>query len=210
MTTWRCSLVAGALALAGCTEGTGFSLGSGGDTPPLQQVDMARGAINLVAPAGYCIDPGTVRPRFAALARCDTLGGETTAFDIPLGLVTVSIAEGAATAPLAMASGADLLEERNGDNLALVRLRGGPVAEGFSDVHWRGAGQIGGFAVGLAAYGPEGGRITGEAGARLLGGIMAGLQTKALSEPPTAPADVTPPPRPAQNRLLTRLAGLFD
>lgn len=36
---------------------------------------MARGAVTLVAPDSYCIDPKHLRLAFALMARCDVLGG---------------------------------------------------------------------------------------------------------------------------------------
>lgn len=216
MTTWRYSLALAALVLAGCAEGSAPAFLAGASTPeatgPLREAMLARGAVRLVAPAGYCIDAGALGPRFAALARCDTLGGAGDGgSEQPLALVTVSLARGDGDAP-PVPGGAEMLERRDGDNITLLRLRGAALDDGFDDVSWRGYGQVGRFAVGLAAYGPEGGQITGEPGAQLLTEVMANLQSAALSEPAveTPATDAPPPRRKPENGLLTRLAGLFD
>ncbi|MEO0939448.1 MAG: hypothetical protein AAFY38_14945 [Pseudomonadota bacterium] len=216
MITWRSSLALAALLLAGCAEGSAPAFLKGGSAPeataPLREAALARGAVRLVAPSGYCIDADALGPRFAAMARCDTLGGaDGGGVDRPLALITISLARGNGEAP-PVPGGSEMLERRNGDNMTLLRLRGAALDDGFDDVSWRGYGQVGQFAVGLAAYGPEGGQITGEAGARLLTGVMANLQSAAPRDPAveTPATDAPNPRRRRENGLLTRLAGLFD
>ena len=69
------------LTLSACAEGTSFSLLEKANdvtpetTPmvPLLKAQMASGAVTLVPPSGYCIEPSSLTPKFAAIARYDLL-----------------------------------------------------------------------------------------------------------------------------------------
>ncbi|QUJ76370.1 hypothetical protein KDD17_15990 [Sulfitobacter albidus] len=106
MTTWISRVAALVLcgALAGCDalpDASGVLSGIAGDqAPPLTQAKMMRGAVTLVPPTGFCIDPKTLNESFALMARCDTLGATTGSRGAPLGLMSVSFTRTGADAPL--------------------------------------------------------------------------------------------------------------
>ena len=58
----------------------------------LANAELADGALTLVPPAGFCVDKSTLRPSFAVVARCDSLGARQTVNDAPLGMIVVSVA----------------------------------------------------------------------------------------------------------------------
>jgi len=207
MITWRFSLIA-FLALAACGEaGAPSFLAGGGLTraaEPLTEASLARGALTLRPPAGYCVDRSALTQRFAAMARCDALGGDAPDIDVPLALITISVTPGA-DAPVLGDASEEVLERRDSDLIALVRLRGSPLQDGFAGTYWRGAGQAGDYAISLALFAPEAGRAAGDAGASLLTGVMAGLKSAA---PPRE--DVAEPPRTAENPLGQWISGLLN
>lgn len=137
------------VALGGC------EIDRTGETQTLRSVGLEQGALTLVAPDGFCIDPKTVRRSFALMARCDTLGGDPTG--APLAVITATSvpAKGAelSAADLGRAQ-EDVLERRNADNVALVQVRGTPPSDAFRNTYWRGGTQIGTRVLGVAIYTP--------------------------------------------------------
>ncbi len=204
MTIWRFSLFA-LIGLAGCAEGLG---GPGQDAPPLRQAELARGAVRVAAPDGYCIDPRSLRARFAAIARCDTLGDTANVHDAALALVTISLAPLAGAAlsgdATSLAAESELLDAHQTEGLILARLRGAPLQPGFSEIYWRGMGEINDFAVGLAIYAPENSSLTRQPGAEFLDEIMQGLQRDNLQNDAGAETSDT------QTSLSQRLMSLFS
>jgi hypothetical protein len=141
---------------------------------------MASGAVDLVAPRGFCIDKRTLKPQFALIARCDKLGVPSAAGNAPLGVITVSLAPSPAGTPLPSAEqitaalrlkqvGAPVEDDRS----VIFRAAGKPTISGTGPVHWRGTTQIGGQLIGLALYGPEDGRAVGSAGQAVLSALIA-------------------------------------
>ena len=104
MITWTSKSPLAALAmltLSACEGGQGFSFGGSPDTPekPLLQTALAGGAVQVVPPQGYCIDPKSLKRRFALMARCDALGLPDAVSAAPRGILTLALIEAEADAP---------------------------------------------------------------------------------------------------------------
>jgi hypothetical protein len=136
---------------------------------------MARGAVTLAMPQGYCLDPESVTSRFALAARCDTLGVDGFFAQWDLALVTVSLTrfDGEEVNAAAAEAGGEILREETRDGVAFARMRGDAPLDGVSDVHWRAATVINGQLLGLALYAPDGSAVLETDGARLLADIVA-------------------------------------
>jgi hypothetical protein len=147
----------------------------------MEAATLADGNIIVRGPHGYCVEGGSLRNRkresFALLARCDLLRGEDPT-DIPtLAVLTVTLVplkEGE-TLPTAseLAETFAPLPVRTKDTLRDVRLlhlsEGGDVLTEIADPkHWRGAFELNGYAVGLAAYGIRDGLVAADDGQFLL------------------------------------------
>ncbi len=173
MTTWISKrLFAGAmfLALASCVEvaGTGGGRASGSGLP---FATLARGAVTLVPPFGYCIDKRSLRPSFALMARCDTLGGTAT-FGAPLALITAATVAQNGSASVAGPQDETILARRQTETLTLLQVRGTPPSAEMRDVFWRALGQVGNQLVGLAIYEAAAGPALGESAPDLLAQTM--------------------------------------
>lgn len=157
------------LWVAGCSAGVPIDGGLqrgflGQATAPLARVTLAGGDVRLAGPAGYCVDPDTLRvgssQSFALLASCRILSGGASGPEVPPVLIAVTVgAPGSGRdvpepQTLAAAASAPLLEGRSGDGLSLALLgSGGETAfEGGAPRYWRGAFVQGGRLVGLAFY----------------------------------------------------------
>ena len=95
MITWTSKSPLAALAmltLSACEGGQGFSFGSRGGAAdkPLLQTALAGGAVQVVPPQGYCIDPKSLKRRFALMARCDALGLPDVVSAAPRGILTLA------------------------------------------------------------------------------------------------------------------------
>jgi len=174
----RLLLLAG-LALAGCEQTGEFGFLASGAQPAssnaLRAVSMLDGNVVLAAPAGYCIDKGSLRSAFALIARCDTLGSGRKAAGKPLVLITAALVpQGVdATAPksqdLATVFEAEnVLQAVDRKGVALVQTNSATGLDGMSKQHWRGAFEVNGVLVGLALYAPEGSDAVGKSGATIL------------------------------------------
>jgi len=165
MTIWRFkTLAAGvmSLALAGCETTTGGA----GQGSALPFARLARGAVTLVPPVGYCVDKRSLRASFALMARCDTLGGTAT-FGAPLALITAAtVTHGTESA--AGARDETILARRQSDTLTLLQVRGTPPSADMRDVFWRAIGQVGEQVIGLAIYEPADAISLGEGAPDLL------------------------------------------
>jgi hypothetical protein len=162
---------------------------------PPERVALAAGAVVVVPPPGYCIDPrltetGTATG-FAALASCRLLtgGGSAPAVAPVLMTVTVGRRGSAAALPapedLARALRAPLLQGSRSGGVVLAHLgRGGALMLPGGDArHWRGAFAHGDRVVGLALYAPRGHAMAGPAGAALLQGLQARIAAPPAPEP---------------------------
>jgi hypothetical protein len=149
-----------------------------------------------VPPRGYCIDKRSLKQNFALMARCDTLGVPSAAGDAPLGIITISLAPIAPDTPLPSAE--KIMSEFRlrpaGDsvqteNAVIFRAAGKPVLAGTASAQWRGAARIGNQLLGLALYGPEGGRAIGADGRAALQALVAnsraGIPKRAVSKKAT-------------------------
>ncbi|WP_371055612.1 dihydroxy-acid dehydratase [Rhodosalinus sp. K401] len=206
MSTWtsRAGAVAALGAVALVSAGGCTAPGGAGSAP--REVTVARGALVVVAPPGYCIDESATRDSeeasFVLIASCASLAsGRVRGPAVAPALVTVTVsardpalAEPDARA-LAAASGATrVLAMRQAGALALVHLgEGGDAAlPGGDPRHWRGATVEAGRVVGFAAYAPLGSSVAGEEGGTLLAGVAARLRAGPAPATATAPATVPP------------------
>lgn len=179
MTTWICRR-AGALfvvlALAGCEDLSDIA-GTSPDAlpPPLRDTQMMQGAITLVPPKGFCIDPTALNQTFAMMARCDVLGATSGSRGAPLAILTVSFSQRGGEAPLpsaddfAQAAGTTPPQElRNGGDFLIFATTGAPPLDGLDDRHWRAVARVNGLTMGASLYGPQDRRAISVEGADLL------------------------------------------
>ena len=155
---------------------------------PLQSADLARGAIVVKGPEGYCIEPSSLSRKqggFALLASCRIMTGGKGGNAVTPALLTVSV--GPALSGLGAPNAADLAQALSEmqviaasdvDGMALVQLgRGGDsIFDDGDPVHWRGALVVNSRLVGLAAYGPNGGEIAKAKGAALLTALAKSIR----------------------------------
>ncbi|MEQ6249696.1 hypothetical protein ABMC89_12455 [Sulfitobacter sp. HNIBRBA3233] len=197
MTTWISRVGAALLCCAGLAACEGVD-GSGGfldalatsgatkpARPPLTQAVMMRGGVTLVPPAGFCIDPYSLRQDFALMARCDTLGANTGGRGAPLGLMTASFTRSAAGAALpsasdyAKAAGLAAPErQRDAADHTVFATRGTPPTPELSDLHWRAVARLGTYTMGVALFGAEGKRALSIEGAGLVEDLIARTRSK--------------------------------
>lgn len=179
MSTWtfKARLIAavGVLTLAACDELPLPQATGGGGAKALTQTTLARGTVRLSAPEGYCIDPRSLRDRFALLGRCDTLGVDGFFRDKDLAIITTSVSPvSAGTAnpdPSALTADTDaeLEDTVQRDGIYLVRLLGKTSAiEGVSETFWRTAFVLNDQLINLVLYAPPGSPALGNEGARVL------------------------------------------
>lgn len=192
------------LGLGACAGGDGFSFaaapesGAAADAqadPVLQkstEAVLARGAITLVSPKGYCIEDQSVTTTLsgsmARLAACTSLDGKGAGRNAAVMLVNVSEQKpGEISAPsisdlTEVVAPAPVVRSEQRGALALVQ-----VAEGGSAVfapadpqHWRAATVLDNRLVLLSLYAPKGSELTGAAGSALLQDLAKGLSAKRL------------------------------
>ncbi len=190
------------LALTACDDIGGPGLGA---TAPegLAFAELGRGAVTLVPPDGFCIDPRSLRASFALIARCDTLGGGQGRGQ-PLAIITATTVPSSAEAASAVGTDQEtVLDETRTDALVLARVRGTPPSPDVRDIYWRAVGQIGDQAVGFALYEASGSPELGALAPDLLIQMMDRTQRKSA-----APQDnsATTAAKPEPRGLL---AGLF-
>lgn len=185
-----------ALGLSGCLESAGADgarnrsagLLAGGETrelpPPLARAELARGAVVVAGPEGYCVDPVTLgrgaARNFAVLASCQILSGGRRGPWVEPAMMTVTVGPAGASAlpapqTLAAETGAALIggETRDGFVVAHLGDGGAEVLDGGDARYWRGAFLQGGRMVGLALYAPSGSPLAGDEGVRLLRAIRS-------------------------------------
>lgn len=193
MNTWisKGAVFGCALAITACAEGTpGFSLlspntGPNAPSSALSQTSLARGALVLVAPKGYCIDGQSLRDNFALMTRCDALNADQPQErDVPLALMTVSLVRKASVGEI---SEEDLgltneteLERIEQDGLTLVRVAGDPPVSGMASQFWRAAGHVNGHVVGLAFYVPNRVETLPEPAPEILAEVIEGSQVPTI------------------------------
>ena len=192
MTTWTSKAplaLAALIALGACEDGQGAAgllanLQAPSDAAAaapvaLAQTQMASGAFTLVPPQGFCIDKSALSQRFALMARCDALGAPSKSAGAPVGIITVSVTNAGRveilptaqeTADAAKLARVDAVKSEN-DSITF-RAEGTPPAAGLDVKHWRGTLRIGGQIVGLALYGPKGGRAETSEGREMLNELI--------------------------------------
>jgi hypothetical protein len=156
------------LGVAGCdkTGGAGFGLGGGGSAP-LAFAELARGAVTIVPPVGFCVDTGSLRANFALMARCDMLGGDG-GVGMPAAIITATAVTAGADGITPEFSDERVLARRDAPVLSMVQVQGDPPIAQARDVFWRGAGRIGDQIIGLAIYQAEGNTDLGALAPELL------------------------------------------
>jgi hypothetical protein len=187
----RAVLVMAAVAclwVAGCSAGVpndggsalrGF-LGQTAKPVPLGRAALAGGDVRLAGPAGYCIDPTTLRvgsnQSFALLASCRILSEGARGPEVEPVLIAVTVGPRGSgrdlpePQTLARVAQSPLLQGRVVDGLSLALLaRGGDSAfDGGDPRYWRAAFVQGGRLVGLALYVPSGSRVLQARGPEML------------------------------------------
>jgi len=165
------SLAVGAflLALAGCEAPGGAGGTNAGST--LTSARLARGAVTLVPPVGYCVDKRSLRASFAIMARCDTLGGTAT-YGAPLAVITAATVASATSAAAGGSPNETVLSRRQLGTVTVLRVKGKPPSPDMSDEFWRAVGLVGNQVIGLAIYEPAGGAGLGEVAPQLLAQTM--------------------------------------
>jgi hypothetical protein len=191
MTIWTFKTTAaalGLLTLAACGDVVDLPV-LGGLTQPddaavppvaLSQTQMANKAFTLVPPQGFCIDKSSLKQRFALMARCDTLGAPDVAGGAALGILTVSVTpEGRADTLPTPRQTADALKLARvsapsvAPDSVTFRAEGVPPVADLDASHWRGTLRINGQLVGLALFGPKGGRATSDEGREILNALIS-------------------------------------
>lgn len=165
---------------------------------PLPQAPIAGGDILVKGPSGYCVDGSSLRNRasggFALLASCFVMSGGKSGAAVPPVVMTVSASplEAGATVPDAGALAAafaptPVLARSRVRSVSLVHLaEGGDSAVPEADPrHWRGAMELNGYLVLLAAYGPRGSSEAGRGGSAMILDLAQALRA---AKPATVPA----------------------
>lgn len=188
MNTWTCkgTTLAGliALSVSGCDVAPGFGAGASAARTPLGEAPLSGGAVRIVMPFGYCIDPRSLREDFALAARCDTLGGQGPYGDLALALITITAtplppdgAQPDMTSLKAGLEGAAILREEMSGTLPLILARrNAPPSPGLSATQWVSVFTAGGQVVALALYAPEDSPALQGEGAALLRDLASGTR----------------------------------
>lgn len=200
MTTWTCKwfLLAGALALAGCTETLQMPFAKlseeradavrpSGDKA-LARVSLGGGTFQLTPPKGWCIEPRSwktsARESFAMLASCDSFsgGGDGTGY---AGYMTVSVGG----AGLVGAKSAEkLLDDLTSDDAVLARdLKAGvaraQLERGAKDAPgpvWRGVAVLDRKPVLVTVHAAGGTALAGRAGGTMIHEVVAQMASTAV------------------------------
>lgn len=196
----KCAIFGGALmGLAGCMGGgEGFSFASADSDPVGDQIgpvipkststQLARGAVTVKAPKGYCIDDSSVSTGLtgstATLAKCTALDGRGAAPDRSA-VMTVAVSnrrpapQAAPTADDLAAASAPLevLAKRQQGTLSMVQLASGGdrVFAPADPKHWRGVTTLDTRLILLAVYAPAGAVMAGDQGADLMRQLARGI-----------------------------------
>ena len=171
---------------------------------PERATSLASGAIQLQAPAGYCVDPMASRPaaNFAVLAPCATLGVDAPVPEV-VGLVTVQTGEDGSgsiavdeialrdflitddgRALLSNAGRAQdirILSTQAFDDQVMVHFSdaGPPPLAGLQNQEWRAFRNVGGRLVTIGVRGLAAAPLADGPGAALLKQVIAGLRSTA-------------------------------
>lgn len=161
------------IALSGCDE-LDLAQGANGEgAKAVTQASLASGQVRVAAPDGYCIDPRSLRTRFALLGRCDTLGVRGFYNDRDLAIITASTltvdADTASPDAAALSAQGQVVRTEERGGLPFVQLRdGNNRIDGVSDTYWRTAIVLNEQLVSFVLYAPPDSPALGRDGARLL------------------------------------------
>lgn len=171
------------LALASC-DASAVIDSDANDTNALPFARLSRGAVILVPATGFCIDKRSLRPSFALMARCDTLGG-TSSFGAPLAIITAASVSQSVTNRTDAAFGTQgetILARRQSGDLTLIKVKGAPPSPDLKDEFWRAIGRIGDQLVGLAIYEAADGEALGDDAPDLLAQTMRRTQAQTTQQ----------------------------
>lgn len=207
--------------VTGCTETGTFERmalleGAGGDGPSLlASAKLARGAITVKGPDGYCIDKTTLRSTasggFAAIASCHIMSGGQDGPIVEPGLMTITVSPAPAAAPspaeLADALETQLLQSRELSGLTVGQMAtGGETAFAGSDpMHWRGAFIMGPHLIGVTLYAPKNSPLLGARGAAFMNTVSSAIRASASTGGSTSAEQS----QSSSDTLATRLGRLF-
>ena len=208
------------LTLSACAEGTSFRLLEKAkdvtpeETPmvPLLKAQMATGAVTLVPPSGYCIEPSSLTQNFAAMARCDLLDIENGALDAPIGLLTVSVAKskanGVSLDDIMNASGTTKVETMTEGGPEVVRATIENPPLGLPKTHLRTATKIAGHDLSLALFSPIESDAQSARGTSMLQNMIKASHDATIAQDvvvQTSPIETQP-----KKGLRATLAGFFE
>ncbi|TNF21828.1 MAG: hypothetical protein EP318_06040 [Rhodobacteraceae bacterium] len=197
--------VCAVIALTGCdgggpglglvdrtTTGGGLFSGRAARTPvaPPTEARLVGGDVVVPAPAGWCVEPKSLRARgqsgFALFAGCAALTEGQSGPWVPSGVLTATVSRRRAAGDLvaqealsAAVGDGRILDQQLRDGVALVHLAPATAASdaGLGDPHWRAVFVHQGRAISLAAYGPAGGDISRRSGGELLLFLARGIRS---------------------------------
>jgi hypothetical protein len=182
------------LTLSACSEETSFSLLEKAKvvtpeaTPmvPLLKAQMGTGAVTLVPPSGYCIEPSSLTQNFAVMARCDLLDAENSALDAPIGLLTASVAKskanGVSLDDIMNASDTSKIETMTEGGPEVVRATTENPPLGLPKTHLRTATKIEGHDLSLALFSPIESDAQGARGASMLQNMIQTLHDATIAQ----------------------------
>ncbi len=157
---------------------------------PIPQAPIARGAVMVKGPKGYCVDARSLRNRadggFALLASCRVMtGGKDGAAVIPA-LMTLSVvkAEPGTKTPdvntlAELFDPSQVLSKRRISGVSMVQLgafEAQPIKKA-DPKHWRGVMALNGHLISMAVYGPKDGSAAASAGRALLVELAQSLRS---------------------------------
>lgn len=149
---------------------------------------LGNGDIIATAPVGYCVNR-SARPtaNFVLMVNCDVLTDQARTAPKSRGILTVSssgrLGDQAQVIDLEKSLGEGSTQSTKVPGLVVRQMteQTTPRLPGAAPNHWRGLLQFNNRIVSFAAYGPEGGSVTGSAGKRLLENLAK--ETVSASQP---------------------------
>ena len=177
---------------------------------PLIKAQMVEGAVTLVPPSGYCIEPSSLTQEFALMARCDLLEVEGSSPVAPIGLITASFArnhgDALNAADVAVANDATVIETLDNEGLSIVRAQTSTPPNGQAPTHFRATTKIHNVDLSLALFSPAESEAQGTAGASLLTNLVQSSKAASLDTPTLVRDSASPDDKKG---LRTTIAGLF-
>lgn len=150
-----------------------------------ERIKLAKGAVIVRAPDGYCVDKGSrASSDFVLLGDCNVLRKAQTRLEpYERGLLTVSVGPVSANPP----STSDLFDgleaygdpKRRGKVVSVQIKEGGDrLVPGADSQYWRSVTVVNGRVVSLAAFGPPYSEISLNRGPALLGELAANIRAE--------------------------------